>query len=92
MHLLRATWHVPFVFRDLWRLNCFLSPCSFGFGRSLIKRVRQADRVFEEAMIWNYADQISAGLQHMHARRIMHRCALFLKRVALPDGCGATKK
>jgi NIMA (never in mitosis gene a)-related kinase len=29
--------------------------------------------VFEEAMIWNYAEQITAGLQHMHAKRIMHR-------------------
>jgi NIMA (never in mitosis gene a)-related kinase len=55
----------------------FLFVCvSSRFSTSLIKRVRQADRVFEEAMIWNYADQISAGLQHMHARRIMHRCVV----------------
>ncbi len=41
--------------------------------KGLIKRVKQANRVFEEAMIWNYAEQITAGLHHMHAKRIMHR-------------------
>ena len=43
-------------------------------GFSLIKRVIQASRAFEEAIIWSYVEQISAGLNHMHTKRIMHRC------------------
>lgn len=41
--------------------------------KNLIRRVRKANKIFSERQIWNYAAQMTAGLQHMHEKRVMHR-------------------
>lgn len=52
-------------------LSVSISP--FLLPPSLIRRIKQANRVFSEAQIWTYFEQMVAGLRHMHQRRVMHR-------------------
>ncbi len=41
--------------------------------KKLIKQVAKAHRVFSERQVWKYCMEISAGLKHMHDKRVMHR-------------------
>ncbi len=41
--------------------------------KKLIRAVQKVKRVFSERQVWKYCMEISAGLRHMHDKRVLHR-------------------